>query len=559
MTKWEKIQRATLKKLLDLKLPPEYKERLVFEFKEIDKQGANDYWLDLIESNAKYDHNDNGLVLPWLLGITDIDPIENNIPHNIEYQPDFPDIDLDFLPIARAPVREYATEKYGADKVCAIGSWSTYKPKSALQDAARALGKDVGPVIELTKNLEKEFDDMPYEEALLEYPEFRAFAEENSDIVDIAYRMLGMIKTQGRHAGGVIISSVPVKEHIPLTLRNDVWMSAWTEGSSTQLSKFGFIKFDLLGLKNLQFIYQAGKLIESNRGLIVDWEDMDPEVDRAGWLYNPDGSRNPILFNDEDTIEAANQAKVDSIFQLETDLAKSILYKGGVKSFNDLVVYTSLGRPGPLPMIDSYIENRDSGKDWREDMHPMMADILEKTHGIICFQEQLASAWQKLAGFTAPEAEAARKAVAKKWVDKLEPIEQKWLEGASKTLGRKKAEEWWERMVTFGRYAFNVCLDKDTPLTDANTGITKSVEEWYESGQQLSILSYKDNEVVIDDVANIHDSGELDVYEVKFEDGTSECVTLNHKFLCVDGEYHELQEIINKGLEIISVETSECI
>jgi len=465
---WADVQKRAAQELLKRKLDGEYKDRLLFEFKEINKQGASDYWVELLNAEKTFDHNDNGLVLPWLLGITRIDPIAEGIEHNIQYQPDFPDIDIDFLPHARGPVREFAIQQYGADKVCAVGAWQTYGPKLALQDAAPALGYDRHKSIALTRELPQAFDDLTLKQALDEFEAFKKFYEDNKDLVDIAYRMKGMIKTQLRHAGGLIISSVPVRDHLPLTMSNDVWTSAWTEGRNTQLSKFGFIKFDFLGLKNLLYIWTACNLIKENRGIEIDWEDMDPDVDRAGWQKDEKGDH-PILFNDEKAIQSADRVQVDSIFQFETELSKSIIQKGGVKEFKDLVVYSALGRPGPLPMVDVYIARRD-GKvrvdgetgeridesKWMDGEDERIIDILGDTYGVIVYQEQLATIWRKLAGFTAPEAEAARKAVAKKWVEKLVPIEEKWLRGASKTLGEESAKEWWEKMVTFGRYAFNV-------------------------------------------------------------------------------------------------------
>lgn len=206
--------------------------------------------------------------------------------------------------------------------------------------------------------------------------------------------------------------------------------------------------------------------------------------------------------------------------------------------------------------IPDVIKNRDdkSGK-WREELRSLSEDmykILEDTHGKIVYQEQLANIWQLVGGFTATEAQEARKAVAKKWVEKLKPIKQKWMIGASAKLGKEKATEWWDDMESFGRYAFNKCLSKDTLLTCQKTHITKSVEEWYKSSTLPSLLSY-DDEMVIDDCVCIHDTGIQEVFKVIFDNGQSEAITIGHKFLCVDGNYHELREIIDEGLEIIEI------
>lgn len=468
---WTELQKRAIKKLLGLNKSKEYKNRLLFEFKEIDKQGARDYWINLVVENKQFDHNKNGLVLPWLLGITNIDPIEADIKHNIVYQLDFPDIDIDFLPDAKTPVREYAAKRFGEQNVCAVGAWQKYGPKLALVDVARAIGIEQSEILAFTTQLPKEFDeitkfeDVCKDEDLKQY-KIEEFAKQYDaveledgttiNLFEMAYRMVGKIKTQLRHAGGLIISKVPVRDYIPLTRRDGVVTSEWTEGSNTQLSKFGLVKFDILGLKNLLYIHNACQKIHENHAVLLDWSDMDPEVQRAGWEIT-DGVKTAIKFDDEKVIKAADSVKVDSIFQFETDLAKSIIQKGGVKSFNDLLVYCALGHPGPLPQVDEYIARRDGRSDWQPDHdNEKINKILAETYNIIVYQEQLTSMWTKLAGFTAPEAEAARKAVAKKWVDQLKPVEEKWIRGSSRIIGEAEARQWWNKMVTFGRYCFNV-------------------------------------------------------------------------------------------------------
>jgi len=454
MATWKDIKKIAVKALMGYRNDDEYLKRLRYEFEQIELQGAGDYWADLYNDNKKAESNKNGLVLPFLIGLTPVDPIAASIPHNIQYHPDYPDIDIDFLPIARDSIKKYAANKYGSDKVCSVGLWQRYKPKLALIDTCRVLGIDTTDIQGITKSLPDEFDEMDYEEAANTYEEFKIWAENNEAVTKLAYRLVKLIKAQGRHAGGLLISSVPVRDHIPLTLSSGHWTSAWTEGKSTQLSKFGFVKFDILGLTNLLHIWNCKKLIKENTGATIDWSDMDPEADRAGWEILPDGTKNPISFTDDLAIKAAHQRKVDTIFQFETDLAKSILQRGGVKTFHDLVIYTSLGRPGPLPLVDEYVARRD-GKDM-DDEDPRIVEMLKDTYGIIVFQEQLARFFVEICGFTIPEAEAARKAVAKKWADQLAKIKDKMIAGATRSIGEEKAITWWGKIESFARYCFNL-------------------------------------------------------------------------------------------------------
>ncbi len=443
-----------------------YADRLEFEIKEIEKQGAGDYWIDVIVSDETYDKNPHGLLLPFLHNKTPVDPIKAGIDHEIMYQPDFPDIDVDFLPASRDHVKDYITQKYGEAYVCNVGLWQTFKPRSALNDAFRCHGVEEirteggKQILAITKTLPDEFDDMDLDKAKEEYKEFAAFAELYPDVVEVAYSMVGCIRAQGKHAGGVIISSEPIRDHIPLTFigssGNKQWTAEWTEGMrSTQLSKFGFVKFDILGLINIQYIYEAGEMIRKNHGVALNWEDMDPEEDRAGWLTREGKEKVPILFSDEEAITLADEVLTDSIFQFNTRFQKGILKQGGVKSFDDLVVYNALGRPGPMPMIETYVQRRDGKAVWKDKDHPILQRILGKTHGVICYQEQLQQIWTSMAKLTVPEAEKARNQVKKKKKEDLMKLGPKVIKGLQEHIGEEKATQMWEVMTAFGRYAFN--------------------------------------------------------------------------------------------------------
>lgn len=478
---WDDLKAQAVAELDQRQLPDEYRTRLEKELYEIVKQGTNTYWCDLVAAGTKFDVNPNGLVFPWLLGVTPVDPVEKKIPHIEVYQTDFPDIDLDFLPIARDPIKDYATKQYV--HVCSVGNWITYLPKSALQDVARAMGNNVNAVTALTKDLPDEFDELTLKDhdqfkkdlespeatvraeahrEIARYQPFYDFLEANPTLVDLAFRLVGKIKAQGTHAGGIIIADRDMSSIVPMSYLGSegkrVWTSQWTEGKKTQLSKFGLVKFDILGVKTIYYIWQAGNLIKKNRDITIDWTRMDPTADEPfmGFQIMPDGTEVPIPLSDEVSLEQCNSQRTDSVFQIETDIQKHIISQGGVKDFKDLVAYNALGRPGPMEMIPEYIARRDDPtQKWRETEDPRITEMLESTYGIIVFQEQLQAMWMQLAKFTTPEAEAARKVVSKKWVDKLPKIEEQWKKGASATIGEQVASEWWEKMVTFGRYCFN--------------------------------------------------------------------------------------------------------
>lgn len=467
---WKELVKIAVKACKGL--DSEYANRLKDEIKEIDKQGANDYWCELYKSGQKFNNNPNGLVFPWLVGITSVDPIEQSIAHNWFRHPDMPDIDIDFLPTSRSWLKQYVLQTYGREYVCSVGNWITYKPKSAILDMCRAYGANVGMFNNITSNLPDEFDELSLDELLGfrkgeteeeqqeadRFSPFYTLYDNYREIIEMAYRAVGMIKAHGTHAGGVIISNKKLGNIIPMSLpKSDRsnWVSQWTEGRNTQLSKFGLIKFDMLGLKTMQYIWRCCELIRENRGIIIDWSYMDPDNGVIGVV--DDGiTKTNIMMNDPESIEQINALQTDSIFQHETPIQKRIIAQGKVKDFWDMVAYSSLGRPGPMEMIPDYIFNRDDEHNrWMDGENEAIIDVLRDTHGVVCFQESLTALWIRLAGFTIPQAEEARKIVSKKWVDKLPMVRDRWMAGASKTLGKEKAAEWWNKFESFGRYCFN--------------------------------------------------------------------------------------------------------
>ncbi len=589
---WQQISRRALDGLVQRGLNGPYEERLKFEIAEVEKQGAELVWINYLAGQKRFPSNPNNLVLPWVLGMVDDDPVaarknpmlntvraskvlefkaqNGYVPHDLLKDPDSPDIDIDCLPAARDPLKAYAIERYGQNyddgygSVCSVGTWQTFKFKSALIDSSVAIGymergtqgngKGVrkkksadGEAVEhhfsglpkaesFTKELPDDVDDMKegglsackaidktttkeckfkyggkigelkcpkcaaagivsedtdgptFAKVYQEHEVLRKFhtacedvrrkkqaewetkrAEDTSleervypDIFDIGLNLIGRIRNMGMHAGAIIITDRPLFGNIPLakTGSKGYWTSMWTEGRNTQLSKFGYIKWDLLGLKTLEYIFKACQLIEENRGIsfgknMDGMEYNNPHLRHAGYYHDGAGTKHYINMDDPAALRLANEQKTDGVFQFDTELAKSILANQSY-CFEDLMLFNAMGHPGPMASIPEAVKNRDDGrKSWQKRLNPVILDVLKDTYGVIVYQEQLQAIWQRVAGFTAPEAQEARKAVAKKLTHKLKPIKEKWLRGAAKMLGEQESAEWWPRMETFGRYAFN--------------------------------------------------------------------------------------------------------
>lgn len=375
MNNWAEVSQQAYKEIESRGLGDEYKNRLKFELSEIEKQGANQQILNFIHDNKKFDSNPNHLLLPWLLGMMvdsgDVDPLKSrkdvvlnniraskvteyskqhgNIPSDFIRDPDMPDIDLDCLPQARDPIKQYAMEKYGQGMtdgygpVCSVGTWQTYKFRSAVVDVCAATGLvDRSTAHELTTKLPDEVDDLKeggkasckgrikdvktgednecghkhakvkcpicgssdtdgptIGKLLSEHELLFSFFQKHSDIIKYAIRIIGRIRTQGMHAGALIIADRTLYGNIPLSKSSSkgYWLSMWSEGRNTQLSKFGFIKWDILGLKTLQYIYQCCKLIEQNRGItfgkpkrtfLIKMKNGSEHIYRSGELVETD-------------------------------------------------------------------------------------------------------------------------------------------------------------------------------------------------------------------------------------------------------------------------------
>ena len=532
---WEEIKEIAVVALRKKECSQQYIDRLEFEIKEIEKQGAITYWMNLYNDGKKFSSNPNYLLFPWLLEMVSGDPIATRtvpmlnsvrastvaefnrkngfIPPDLIKDPDQPDIDIDCLPEARDPIKDYATKKYGAHlsndgygAVCSVGTWQTYKFRSALIDVCAATGwLDKQEILSLTTSLPDDVDELKdggkssckgritksdtgeetecgfmhnttkcpqcgstdtdgvtLGKLLQEHDDLHKFAKTHPKIVDYGVKLVGRVRNMGMHAGALIIADRSLYGNIPLARSNKkgYWISMWTEGRNTQLSKFGYIKWDILGLKTLKYIFECCKLIEENRGIsfgknMSGWDDINPALNRAGHFFDGNGDKQYIELNDEHVLILANAQKTDGIFQFDTDLAKSIL-QNGVRNFEDLMLFNAMGHPGPMASIPEAVANRDDHiGNWKNKLHPDILEVLKDTYGVIVYQEQLQAIWQRVAGFTAPEAQEARKAVSKKWTHKLKPIREKWIRGASRILGVRESEQWWTKMETFGRYAFN--------------------------------------------------------------------------------------------------------
>ena len=433
---------------LNLCFSPEYVDRLKLELKHIGWQDEYQYFVELYDQNKKLT-NENNLLVPYLLGI--VDEIDINKLPNYIFISDFPDVDVDYIPeIQQWLKNEWAPATFGAEYVCNIGNYSTYGIKSAMQDMARVHGLSHGEIIEVTTNIEdkdEENNPISWETALEINKGLAEYCEKYPDVYDAAKRLYGRIRGQGKHAGGLIISKSRLDELVPLTVdKNGHPLSAWTEGLHAQdLAPVGLVKFDILVITNLVQIAQCLRLIRERHG-----------IDRICALTGGDNWSDTSYLNDPKAIELANNARLKCIFQFDSAGIRDLAKKGGVTSFEDLVAYTSLYRPGPMSSnLNILYCKRKKGEKY--EIHPLLKPILESTYGLIIFQEQVMKIFNVVGGFPLPQCYKIVKAISKKKGEVFEKASVQFIEQCQNRLGysKEQADEFFLQIQRFSGYAFN--------------------------------------------------------------------------------------------------------
>ena len=396
-----------------------------------------------------------GSMAAFAMRITELDPLEHGLLFERFLNPDrvsMPDFDVDFDERRRGEVIRYVTEQYGEDRVAQIVTFGTIKAKQALKDSARVLGYPFGMGEKLTKVMpagvmgkEMSLDGIvdKSHERYKEAADFRALLESDPDAQTVFDRARGLenLKRQwGVHAAGVIMSSDPLLDIIPI-MRRELDGQVVTQFDFPSCEALGLVKMDFLSLRNLTIIDDALDNIELNRGHRVVLEDLtldDPEA------Y--------ALLARGDTL---------GVFQLDGGPMRGLLRLLKPDSFEDISAVLALYRPGPMG-ADSHTNYalRKNGAQEITPIHPELAPALEEilggTYGLIVYQEQVMEIARKLAGYTLAQADLLRRAMGKKKKEELDIQFEAFREGmrangysdaAIKTL--------WEVLVPFSDYAFN--------------------------------------------------------------------------------------------------------
>jgi len=295
-----------------------------------------------------------------------------------------------------------------------------------------------GEVDKLTKLVPGQPLNIKLKDAFAMEPGFEEAAKADPrvrEVLDTAVRLEGMARNAGMHAAGVVISSTPLKELVPLykTNRDEVV----TQYDMSGVEKLGLLKMDFLGLTTLTIIHEAVRLIGVHRGVNIVLEEL------------------PL--DDKKTYEIFSNGYTSGIFQFESPGMRDVLRRYQPERIEDLTALNALYRPGPIKggVIDDFIDRKHGRKQVSYEIDEIRP-ILEETYGIMLYQEQVMQISQVLAGYSLGEADILRRAMGKKKKEEMDSQRERFLQGAAKLkFPAKKVEKIFDLMAQFAEYGFN--------------------------------------------------------------------------------------------------------
>ncbi|MDW5323715.1 DNA polymerase III subunit alpha [Plantactinospora sp. KLBMP9567] len=446
-------------------LPQEVLDRVDHELSVIDTMGFPGYFL-VVADICRYarEHgiglgpgrgSATGSIVAYCTGITELDPIEHKLIFERFLNPErvtMPDVDLDFDDRRRDEMIDYVTRKYGEDRVCQIVTFSTIKAKAAVKDSCRVLGLPYALGDRITKAFPAADGGKEIPLAAIhderhsrhgEAAELRQMYEQDPEVkqvIDTAVGLEGLTRGTGIHAAGVILSSAPLVDVIPL-VKPKADGPVITGFPFTQAEAMGLLKMDFLGLRNLTVIGDAIANVRANKGIDIDILD--------------------VALDDAKTYGLLARGDTLGVFQLDSGGMRVLLRLMQPTTFTDIAAVNALYRPGPMEMnAHTNYALRKTGKQPVEPLHPELEEALEPilgdTYHLVVFQEQVMAIAQQLAGYSLGAADLLRRAMGKK---KKEVLDAEWdrFSAGMRTRGfsDQAIKAVWDVLVPFSGYGFN--------------------------------------------------------------------------------------------------------
>jgi DNA polymerase-3 subunit alpha len=379
-------------------------------------QGVHD---NLVSKVGTKSENKTSSLLLWVIGLTDDKPTDRIA---IKSEGSYPDIDSDYSKLNRDKVIEYTKEKYGHDKVCQVVTFGTLGAKGAIRSAARALGYTVADGDYVAKLISNE-PDITIAISIDSNPLLKDIIDKKEEpyyhILGIAQKLEGLPNASGVHASALIISDKPTYEYVPLMISKKEGGGITTQYEYKDAEANFLIKWDYLGLKTLDVIHETIKLIYKNKKVLIDADTID--------------------VNDPSIYKLLNDGHNACIFQFESSVFQSAVFKVRPNSIHDLSAITSLNRPGPMQngLLDQYIAAKNEGRLYEygladRKLIDKVQDICKDCYSIMTYQEYVIKCFSEIAGFNEIESDNSRRALGKKDAVLLEKLGKQFVEGGSK-------------------------------------------------------------------------------------------------------------------------------
>jgi DNA polymerase III subunit alpha len=432
---------------------PTYLERLEFEIGTILKMGFPGYFLivgDFIQW-AKANGcpvgpgrgSGAGSLVAYALKITDLDPLQYKLLFERFLNPErvsMPDFDIDFCQANRDRVIDYVKAKYGKEAVSQIVTFGTMAARAAVRDVGRVMDMSYTFCDGISKLIpNKPGQHITLEGALKAEPVFQERydrEEEVRTLVDMAQKLEGMTRNVGMHAGGVLIAPGKLTDFCPL-YQQPGSDSAVSQYDKDDVEAVGLVKFDFLGLATLTILELAKDFI----------------VQRHPGQKN--FSFEAIPLDDAYTYKLFADGKTEAVFQFESRGMQGMLRDAKPTRLEDLIALNALYRPGPMDLIPSFVA-RKHGREEIEYPHPLVAEMLSETYGIMVYQEQVMQTAQILGGYSLGGADLLRRAMGKKKAEEMAQHREIFRKGAAANqISEAKADEIFDLMEKFAGYGFN--------------------------------------------------------------------------------------------------------
>lgn len=544
----------------------EYGERVKHELEIIDSLGFTNYIVQVWDICRFADKagiprgpgrgSVGSSCVAYLSGITELDPIESKLffarflskaraksflIDGVRYIDGslVPDIDCDFSYFRRGEVIDYINQRYPG-QTSKLLTTTTFTSKILIKDILKTYRNvseqetnDVSDLIDKEFGTPQEIEDALYgnaawregdkEKGTPPNARFLKWAQEgdNMEVCEIAMSLSGLNRSEGQHASAVLISHGPIRQLMPLQL-------ASTDGVKTEVSGYDMysaqeiaIKMDLLGLRTVDVIDTACKLLKIRR------QDIDvhhPSI----YAYLQDFKHRY------------------GIFQLETFAQGAAAAKVKPKNFEQLTAVLAISRPGASAYLQQYCDYIHN--DIYKPIHPLIDDILKPTGGVALYQETYLAMLIKI-GMTPEEAENARRVLGKKKKEEVPAIIAQIKEICARNNHPAEIVDLLVKIAyDSGGYSFNKCLSPDT-VVETPEGYRMMHE--VKIGDYVKAFDINERKDHFTEVLAVHEN-EAELFEVEFEDGRKVACSLNHKLLCEDGVMRPLETIIIEKWKIVT-------